>query len=164
LVADLERTTEFQIGNIFTDAAIGYIGRLRLGNMRGYYDGSGFGDLTPMRPLRLDIPVADGAQAGAEYHDRAGGGWLWSDESFLFAHIQGKVVARNSTIEGELFSDKSPFTQDIRHGVIRTEFGIKFVWRRLALTASWNSVSTEMISQPWELSYHSWLTFYAIVR
>jgi Flp pilus assembly secretin CpaC len=62
------------------------------------------------------------------------------------------------------FSDKSPFTQDIRHGVIRTEFGIKFVWRRLALTASWNSVSTEMISQPWELSYHSWLTFYAIVR
>jgi hypothetical protein len=158
LVADLERTTAFRLGNIFTDATIGVLGRWRLGNMRGHYDGAGANELMPKRPIRRESSSAVG------WADRRGGGWLASDEAFVFGRIQGSVVARNSTIEGELFSDKSPFTQDIRHAVIRTEIGVKFVWSRISFTASWNSTSTDFASRPWELNQHSWLSFYGVVH
>lgn len=158
LVADLERTTEFRLGNIFTDATIGVIGRVRLGNMRGYYDGAGLDDMTPKRPLSRP----DGG--ARPWVDRAGGGWLWSDESFLFARIEGRLVGRDSTFEGGVFDGDSPFTQDIRRAVIRSEIGIKFVWRRISFAMSWNSTSTNFESAPWSLNHHNWLSFYGVVH
>ncbi len=158
LKADLMRTTEFRLGNIKSDATIGMTGRLRLGNMRGYFDGAGVGDLVPKRavPRSSDRP--------RDWVDRPGRGWLWSDESFVYAHIEGALVARDSTIQGGLFNDDSPFTQDIRHVVIRTEIGIKFVWRRVLFGMSWNSTSTDFASWKSELNHHNWMSFYVVAH
>lgn len=158
LKADLMRTTEVRIGNVKTDATIGFTGRLRLGNMRGYFDGAGVGDFTPKRtlPRSSDTP--------REWIDRPNRGWLWADESFVYAHIEGALVARDSTIQGGLFNDNSVFTQDIRHVVVRTEIGIKFIWRRVAFGMSWNSTSTDFASRPSELNQHNWMSFYFVAH
>ncbi len=158
LKADLMRTTEVRLGNVKTDATIGITGRLRLGNMRGYFDGAGLGDFTPKRavPRSSDRPL--------DWVDRPDRGWLWTDESFVYAHIEGSLVVRDSTIQGGLFNDDSPFTQDIRHGVIRTEVGVKFVWRRLSFGMSWNSTTADFASRPNELNFHNWMSFYIVAH
>lgn len=158
LRADLARTTEFRIGNVMTDATIGMIGRLRMGNMRGYFDGAGVDDLLPKQPLK-----SSEARPPA-WVDRPGRGWLWSDEAFVFGRIEGSLVARNSTIQGGLFNDNSPFTQDIRHAVVHAEVGLKFVWSRISFAMSWNSVSTDWVGRPWELNQQSWISFYGVVH
>jgi len=158
LLADLGRTTAFRLGNIFTDASIGITGRWRLGNMRGYFDGAGVGEMLPRRAVRRD------SDRPRDWLDRVGGGWLFADEAFVYGRIEGSVVARNSTIEGGIFNDKSPFTQDIRHAVIRTEIGIKFVWPRITFGMSWNSTSTDFASRSWELNQHNWMSFYGEIH
>jgi len=158
LKADLTRTTELRLSNIKTDATIGLTGRLRLGNMRGYFDGMGHGDLIPKRALQSAV------DSPPDWVDRPDRGWLWTDESFIYAHIEGALVAYDATIEGGLLNDESPFTQDIRHGVLRTEIGIKFVWPRLAFGMSWNSTSTDFNSQPRDLNHHNWISFYVVAH
>ncbi len=158
LRADLLRTTEFRIGNIFTDATIGVVGRYRLGNMRGYFDGAGLDDMTPKRPVsRTDL-------APSEWTDRPGRAWFGASEAFLFGRIEASVVARNSTIQGGVFNENSLFTQDIRHGVIHTEIGFKLVWRRLTFAMSWNSISTDWVGPSWDLNQHNWISFYGVVH
>jgi len=158
LRADLERTTEFRIGNIFTDATVGVIGRYALGNMRGYYDGVGLDDMTPKRPVTHEDAEPP------EWIDRPGRSLLGADEAFLFGRVEASLVARNSTIQGGLFNDNSPFTQDSRHGVMHTEIGIKFAWRRLTFAMSWNSVSTDWVGPSWNLNQHNWISFYGVVH
>lgn len=158
LRADLARATDFRMGNIVTDATIGVIGRLRLGNMRGYFDGAGVDDWLPKRPVTLP------GGAPMDWVDRPGRGWLWADEAFVFGRVAGSLVARNSTIEGGYFNDDSPFTQDSRYATMHTELGIKFVWRRVAFAMSWNSISTDWVGHPWELNQHSWISFYGVVH
>ncbi len=158
LKADLMRTTEFRLGNIKTDATIGITGRLRLGNMRGYFDGAGLGDFTPKRA------VPRSSEQPRDWVDRPDRGWLWADESFVYAHIEGALVARDSTIQGGLFHDDSSFTQDIRHAVVRTELGIRFVWRRVSFGMSWNSTSTDFASRPSALNQHNWMSFYIVAH
>lgn len=158
LRADLMRTTEFRVGNIVTDAKIGVIGRLRLGNMRGYFDGAGVDDMLPKRPLTLP------GGGATEWVDKPGRGWLWSDEAFVFGRIEGGLVAHNATIEGGLFNDNSPFTQDSRRGIIHSEIGFKFVWRRISFAMSWNSISTDWVGSPWRLNQQDWISFYGVVH
>jgi hypothetical protein len=158
LRADLERTTEFRMGNIVTDGKIGITGRLRMGNMRGYYDGAGLGELTPKRP------VSRPESSPRPWVDRPDRGWLLSEEAFLFATIQGGLVLRDATLEGGLFNDDSPFTQDTRHAVIHTEIGFKIVWRRISFAMSWNSISTDWEGRSWELDQHNWISFYGVVH
>ena len=78
--------------------------------------------------------------------------------------IEGSLVARDSTIEGGLLNDNSPFTQDSRYATVHTELGIKFVWRRISFAMSWNSVSTDWVGRPWELNQQSWISFYGVVH
>lgn len=158
LRADLERTTEFRIGNIFTDATIGIIGRYGLGNMRGYYDGAGLDDMTPKRPVTREDHEPPG------WVDRPGRAWLGADEAFLFGRVEASLVARNSTIQGGVFNENSLFTQDIRHGVIHTEIGFKLVWRRLTFAMSWNSISTDWVGPSWDLNQHNWISFFGVVH
>jgi lipid A 3-O-deacylase len=158
LRADLARTTEFRIGNIVTDAKIGLIGRWRLGNMRGFFDGAGIDDLIPQRS------VVNPERGPSPWTDRVGRGWLWSDEAFVFGRIEGSLVAHNSTIEGGLFNEDSPFTQDSRRAVIHSELGIKFVWRRISFAMSWNSMSTDWAGHSWSLNQHNWISFYGVIR
>lgn len=158
LRADLMRTTEFRLGNIFTDATIGVVGRYRLGNMRGYFDGAGLDDMTPKRPVtNEDAPPP-------AWTNRPGGGWFGADEAFLFGRIEATAVVRNSTIQGGVFNTDSPFTQDIRHGVIHTEIGFKLAWRRLTFAMSWNSISTDWVGPSWDLNQHNWISFYGVIH
>lgn len=158
LRADLLRTTEFRLGNIYTDATIGFVGRYRLGRMRGYFDGAGLDDMTPKRPVRRE-----NAESPA-WTDGTGRAWFGADEAFVFARIEGSLVARNSTIQGGVFNENSPFTQDIRHGVVHTEIGFKLSWRRLSFAMSWNSVSTDWVGPSWDLNQHNWISFYGVIH
>ncbi|NIW24158.1 MAG: DUF2219 family protein, partial [Gammaproteobacteria bacterium] len=158
LRADLLRTTEFRLGNIVADATIGFVGRYRLGNMRGYFDGAGLDDMTPKRPVRREDAAA------SEWTDQLSRAWLGTHEAFLFARIEGSLVARNSTIQGGLFNDDSPFTQEIRRAVVHTEIGFKLAWRRITFAMSWNSISTDWVGPSWDLNQHSWISFYGVVH
>ncbi|HSG64851.1 MAG TPA: lipid A-modifier LpxR family protein, partial [Gammaproteobacteria bacterium] len=151
-------STAFRIGNVITDASIGVTGRLRMGNMRGHHDGAGIGDLKPKRPVSR--PDGD-PRAWVDRPDR---GWLFTDEAFLFATVEGSLVLRDATLEGGLFNDNSPFTQDTRHAVIHTEIGFKLVWRRISFAMSWNSVSTDWKGPSWDLNQHNWISFYGVVH
>jgi len=158
LRADLMRTTEFRIGNIMTDAKIGLLGRVRMGNMRGYFEGAGVDDMLPKRAL---------TRPGGEpmpWVDRPGRGWLWSDEAFVFGRIEGALVGRNSTIQGGMFNDNSPFTQDIYHAVIHSEVGFKLVWRRVSFAMSYNTISTDWVGPGWSLAQQKWISFYGVVH
>ena len=130
---DFSLSTHAELGTIFNSIGVGATLRRRIVHMKSYYDGIGLPSSMP----KLLPPKA-------------------SYESFFYLRARAKLVAYNATIEGGMFHDNSPFTQDIRHGILDLELGVSIEFKKCVITAYAASRSTEIELQPSDPFNHKW--------
>ena len=145
---DLAAIYETELGNVFTNASIGF--QFRQGiplfgaqKLKSYFAGTGVPVQLPSRAAP-EILTCQCASRPVR-------------QLFFYSRGRAKAVARNSTIQGG-FNDDSRFTQDIRHFVTEFEAGVVFQHNRFHLSYSMTMRSTEVDEQSFDIAEHYWGT------
>lgn len=132
---DFARSLHVAAGTVFNTLGVG--AAVRIGKLRGYYDGIGLPG--PIPSVKRHAFVTPRAR-----------------ERFAYARAKVRYVAHNATIEGALINDQSPFTQDAREVVLDLELG--FSWQRKHCTFNVYAAtrSTEIEAQAFRSRNHAW--------
>ncbi|MFC1852843.1 lipid A deacylase LpxR family protein [candidate division CSSED10-310 bacterium] len=150
---DLQPGIQFNLGNIFTNAELNCT--FRLGKVKNLFRGHGLQDAIPS--------VANGifyVTKPYKKHQK----WYSLSEFFLFCRLEGKFVIYNATIQGGMFNQTSPHTEEIRHGVIGGDIGAALYLHKVSLVYSHAFRSTEVLSREWNATQHNWGQFQLIFR
>lgn len=147
--ADLAPSFHAEVGTVFT--SIGFGGTLRVGKMKSYFDGVGLIKSTPKAVAPRIAAVGFPAQDSFK-------------ERFLYLKAKARLMLHNSTIEGAVFNDSSPFTQETKNGVLDIEAGFTWEFNPVVLNVYLATRSTEIKAQKSSLSQHKWLGIQLLIR
>jgi len=151
---DFSPSVHAELGTVFNSVGVGANFRLSIGAMKSYFDGIGISQITHENIGGISNPSTTTSNSNPGLATL--GQDIQVPERFLYFRTKARYMFYNATIEGGLFNDDSPFTQDIKDVVVDMELGVMVEFKRCNFNLFIAAKSTEVDAQSSSLTRHKW--------